>query len=190
MNLLSRMHFLLQYLSDNNVPSAQAYTFAAPAGVPGSLSRTDESSVEPAMLKANASTFFPQSFGVAMTYRTGGIGLWDAASVAADFAGVLVRQAPGISENDQGLTGNVPEQAQVQGLLVRGYISVLCVYGTPVRGAAPYVRSVLTANNMVGIGTFDATGDSSNNVVLTATQATWATDGKDPNNNAELRVYR
>jgi hypothetical protein len=178
------------YLSNNNTPANQAYTFGAPAGIPGAISRADETSVEPAQLIASGSpSATAQAFGLAMVYATGGITQWGGSNVAADFAGVLVRQAPGITDNDSGLTGNIPEAAQIQGLLVRGYVTIYCGYGTPVRGQAPYVRTVATANNM-NVGTFDATSDGSNNVQLSTTQATWATDGKDANNNAELRVYR
>jgi hypothetical protein len=175
-------------ITNNSVPTAQAYTFQAPAGVPGDITRVDESSVEPAMLVAVAAVF-AQSYGIAMVYASGGISQVGAGFAAADFAGVLVRQAPGISESGDGLTGNIPMAVQVQGLLVRGYINVLCVYGTPTRGGVVYVRTISTSNN-TQLGTFDATSDSSNNVALTLTQATWAADGKDANNNAELRVYR
>lgn len=174
-------------ISNNSVPTAQAYTFQAPAGVPGDITSVDESSVEPAMLVAVASVY-AQSFGIAMVYGTGGISQVGAGFAAADFAGVLVRQI-GISESGDGLTGNIPNAVQVQGLLVRGYINVLCVYGTPARGGIVYVRTISTSNN-TSLGTFDATSDSSNNVALSLTQATWAADGKDGNNNAELRVYR
>lgn len=175
-------------IGNNTVPTAQAYTYQAPAGVPGDITRSDESSVEPAMLIAVASVY-AQSYGIAMVYASGGISQVGGAFAAADFAGVLVRQAPGISESGDDLTGNIPNAVQVQGLLVRGYVNVLCVYGSPTRGGVVYVRTVSTSNN-THLGTFDATSDSSNNVALSLTQATWASDGKDGNNNAELRVYR
>lgn len=173
---------------DNAIPSAQAYTYQAPAGVPGDITRPDETNTEPAMLIA-VSTVFAQSYGIAMVYASGGISQVGGSFAAADFAGVLVRQAPGISSNSDALTGNIPNAVQVQALCVRGYINVLCVYGTPARGGIVYVRSVSTGNN-TQLGTFDATSDSSNNVALTATQAEWASDGKDANNNAELRIAR
>lgn len=175
-------------ITNNSVPTAQAYTYSAPAGVPGDITRTDETVTEPARLIA-VSTVFAQSFGIAMVYATGGISQWGGANVQADFAGVLVRQAPGISESSDLLTGNIPNAVQIQAMATRGYINVLCGYGTPVRGAAVYVRTVSTSNNTL-VGTFDATADSSNNVVLTVTQASWASDGKDANNNAELRIAR
>ena len=59
----------------------------------------------------------------------------------------------------------------------------------PARGGVVYVRSISSVNN-TSLGTFDATSDSSNNVALSLTQASWASDGKDANNNAELRIAR
>lgn len=175
-------------IGNNSIPTAQAYTYQAPAGVPGDITRSDESNTEPAMLIA-ISTVYAQSFGIAMVYASGGISQVGAGFAAADFAGVLVRQAPGISESGDGLTGNIPNSVQVQALCVRGYVNVLCVYGSPARGGIVYVRSVSTSNN-TQLGTFDATSDSSNNVALSLTQASWASDGKDANNNAELRIAR
>lgn len=175
-------------IGNNSLPTPQAYTFQAPAGVPGDITRPDESNTEPAMLIA-ISTVYAQSFGIAMVYATGGISQVGSGFAAADFAGVLVRQAPGISESGDGLTGNIPNAVQVQALIVRGYVNVLCVYGTPARGGIVYVRSISTSNNTL-VGTFDATSDSSNNVALSLTQASWASDGKDANNNAELRLAR
>ena len=175
-------------MANNSIPTPQAYTFQAPAGVPGDITRTDESNVEPAMLQA-ISAVYAQSFGIAMVYSAGGISQWGGSNVAADFAGVLVRQAPGISSNSDALTGNVPNPDQVQGLIVRGYVNVVCGYGTPARGGVVYVRTVANGNNGV-VGTFDATSDVGNNVALSATQAEWASDGKDSSNNAELRIAR
>lgn len=176
-------------VSNNSVPSAQAYTFQAPAGVPGDVTRVDESNVEPAMLVAIASVY-AGSYGIAMVYNGDGISQVGAGFAAADFAGVLSRQAPSIDgSNGDALTGTAPLSVQVQGLLVRGYINVLCVYGTPVRGGVVYVRTISSVNN-TQLGTFDATSDSTNNVALSLTQASWASSGKDGNNNAELRVAR
>lgn len=185
---LGLMPTFMNAISNNTVPTAQAYTFQAPAGVPGDITRPDATSTEPAMLVA-VSSVFAQSFGIAMVYGTGGISQVGGGFAAADFAGVLVRQAPGISDSSDGLTGNIPNAVQVQALCVRGYVNVLCVYGSPARGGVVYVRTVSTSNN-TSLGTFDATSDSSNNVALTAAQAEWASDGKDGSNNAELRIAR
>lgn len=167
---------------------APAYLFQAPTGVPGDITRTDESNVEPARLIALASVFV-QSFGVAMRYVTGGIQQWTTGLTKADFAGVLVREVPSISGSvTSGFTDNIPNPDTVSGLLVRGYISVKCTAGTPVRGGVVYVRIVSATDRP--IGAFEADSDGGNSVALDAVQAEWATDGKDADGNAELRVAR
>lgn len=170
--------------------SGSAYLYSAPNGVAGDLTRTDESNVEPAMLVA-VSGVYAQAFGIPVKYVTGGIQQFNGgAEVAGDFAGVLVREAPEISgsQTAQGLGGGVPYSSQVQGLCVRGYVSVLCAAGTPVRGGAVYVQII--ANGGVAVGSFRASADGSNTILLSATQAEWATDGVDSNLNAELRIAR
>jgi hypothetical protein len=165
-----------------------AYLFQAPNGVAGDITRTDVTNVEPAMLKA-VSSVFAQAFGIPMAYVTGGISQWQGSNVAADFAGVLVREVPSIAgSTDQTFPLAVPNPVQPQGLAVRGYVSVLCKVGTPVRGGVVYIRTVASGAKL--IGDFEATSDPGNNVALSATQAEWATDGKDADNNAELRIAR
>lgn len=163
-----------------------SYTFNAPNGVPGDITRTDESNVEPAMMV----TPFPTVFGCGVIYGTGGVKL-PAGDAATAFAGVLVREAPGIANSSasDSLDNAAPLQTQLQGLLVRGYISVNCAAGTPVRGGTVYWQ--VTTNGPILAGSFRADGtDGGNAVALTPAQAEWATDGVDSNKNAELRVAR
>jgi len=165
-----------------------SYLYQAPAGVPGDITRTDESNVEPAMLVA-VSSVYAQAFGIPMVYNSGGISQFATGNVAADFAGVLVREVPSISGSvAQGLDDATPNSAFPQGLCVRGYISVKCTIGTPVRGGVVYVRTVAASGK--AIGDFEATADAGNNVALSLTQASWAVDGKDASNNTELRIAR
>lgn len=167
-----------------------AYLFQAPNGVPGDITRTDESNVEPAMLIA-ASGVFAQAFGIPVKYVAGGIQQFNGgAEVAGDFAGVLIREVPSQSGSvTSGFTDAIPYPSVPQGLCVRGYVSVLCAAGTPARGGIVYVQIV--ANAGVAVGSFRADGvDGGNAIALTATQAEWATDGKDSLNNAELRIAR
>lgn len=157
-----------------------AYLYSAPAGVPGDITRADESDVEPIML--NASTP-PTAYGVPVTISGGQALKWTGSNVAADFAGVLVREVPAIGFGE--LFGDgTPYTKQVQGLCPRGYINVLCPTGTPTRFGPVYVRTVAATGKV--IGDFEATSDPSNNVLLT--NASWASEGKDANNNAELRI--
>lgn len=176
------------------IPSAQAYTFSAPAGVAGDITRTDESNVEPAQLVAVAGVF-PSAFGVPMKYTTGGIQQFNGGGeVAGDFAGVLIREAPGISNalaDDSAAppAGGTPWGTNVPvGLMVRGYCAVVCAHATPARGGVVYIQII--ANGGVAVGAFRADADGGNTVALTAAQAEWASDGKDSNNIAELRVAR
>lgn len=166
-----------------------SYLFEAPNGVAGDITRTDESNVEPAMLVA-VSSVFAQAFGIPMVYVAGGISQYATGNVAADFAGVLVREVPAIGGTGSDLSfATVPYPVVPQGLCVRGYISVLCAAGTPARGGVVYVQVV--ANGPIGIGAFRADGtDGGNAVALTATQAEWASTGVDAFGNAELRIAR
>lgn len=165
-----------------------SYLYQAPAGVAGDVTRTDETNVEPAMLIAVASVF-AQRFGIPMTYQVGGISQYQVGDTAAQFAGVLIREVPSISGNaNQGLDNTIPNPDTVQGLAVRGYVSVKCTIGTPVRGGIVYIRVVAAGPALVG--DFEATADGVNNVALSSTQATWASDGKDADKNAELRIAR
>lgn len=165
-----------------------AYLYSAPAGVPGDITRVDETNVEPARLIATGGTF-AQAFGIPMKYASGGITQMGSGDAATAFAGVLVREVPSISGNTaQGFDDTVPNPNQVNGMAVRGYVSVKCKQGTPARGGIVYVRVEADTGKLVG--DFEAVSDTTKSVALTATQATWATDGKDANNNAELRIAR
>ena len=105
----------------------------------------------------------------------------------ADFAGVLVREAPSIAgSSTQGFADAIPNPDQVQGFIVRGYVSVIVASGTPARGGAVYVQTV--ANGGIAVGAFRTTDDGSNAILLD--NVTWASDGKDSDNNAEIRIAR
>lgn len=180
-----------------------AYTFSAPNGVPGDITRTDECNVEPAMLVpvGTSPAVYAQAFGIPVKYATGtpnGVQQFNGgAETAASFAGVLIREVPQqAASTDLGLfTGTIPNPVQPQGLLVRGYVSVICAVGTPARGGTVYVQIVSDTSGPGGatvpVGAFRADGtDSGNAIALTATQAEWAIDGVDAFGNAGLRVAR
>jgi len=165
-----------------------SYLYQAPAGVPGDITRPDDTNVEPARLIAISGTF-AQAFGIPMKYATGGISQIAAGDAATVFAGVLVREVPSISGNsNQGLDDTIPNSNQINGLAVRGYVSVKCKQGTPARGGVVYMRVEADTGKLVG--DFEAVSDTTKSVALTVTQATWASDGKDADNNAELRIAR
>lgn len=164
-----------------------AYLYRAPSGVPGDVTRTDETNVEPAMLVA-ASSVYAQAFGIPMKYVTGGIQQFNGgAETPASFAGVLIREVPSIAGSiAQGFNDSIPNPLQVQGLAVRGYVSVICLTGTPARGGAVYVQ--IAAQSGRPVGSFHTTDDGADAILLD--NVTWATDGKDADNVAELRIAR
>lgn len=164
-----------------------SYLYQAPAGVAGDVTRPDESNIEPGMLVA-ANSVFAQAFGIPMKYVSGGIQQFNGGAEApGDFAGVLVREVPSVSGSTaQGFADNIPNPLVPQGLMVRGYVSVLCVSGTPARGGAVFVQTV--ANGGVAVGAFRTTDDGANAIELSG--VTWASTGKDADNNAEIRIAR
>jgi len=167
-----------------------SYLYASPSGVPGDVTRTDESNIEPSMLVSP----FPANYGVAVKYATGpggtGVTPFVAADTAAVVAGLLVRAAPGISQsntNEASFTFQ-PNQAEPQGLMTRGYATVLVNAGTPVRGQP--VGIVQTASGGHPAGAFEV-AVTGNNIPLTGTIGgnwTWAADGVDANGFAEIRI--
>lgn len=169
-----------------------AYLKQAPVGIPGDITRTDETNVEPIMLVA-ASTVFAQAFGIPLKYVAGGAQQFNGgAETAASFAGVLVREVPsiaGTAASDLTFDGTVPNPLQPQGMAVRGYVSVKCTQGTPARGGIVYVR-IAAGSGLRVVGAFEAVSDGGNSVALSAAQAEWATDGMDTDLNAELRIAR
>lgn len=166
-----------------------AYLRSAPVGIPGDITRVDETAVEPLKFLEAAC---PAVFGFPYVFIAGAPTKWSGSSVAVDFAGVLVREVPAIagsSASDDTFAGTQPWFKQVLGGVSRGYIAVKCAAGTPARNGVVYVQ--VTANGGVAVGEFRADGtDSGNAVALTNTQASWASDGKDADLNAELRIAR
>ncbi len=176
-----------------------AYLKNAPAGFAGEVTRVDEANIEPAMQVAVSSVYPLVGYGVKFNQPVAGVtGIsvpnGDAATA---FAGVMVREVPGISNSSADDTSLAPQTPLVTvpvGLMVRGYASVVCAAGTPARNGTVYWQ--VSTNNGVNAGSFRADGtDGGNAVALTNTQASWAsdgvgTDGSGNTNIAELRVAR
>jgi hypothetical protein len=174
----------------------QAYRFQAPTGVPGDIDRVDESSVEPALQAVQGSDYPVVGMGVQYTSDGDGIQV-PSGGAATAFAGVMIREVPQIansSASDATFDPTTPLVSVPVGLLVRGYVAVKCVAGTPVRGGVVYWQ--VTDHSGVKAGSFRADGtDSGNAVALTATQAEWAVNGVGPDASgstdiAILRVAR
>lgn len=168
-----------------------SYLYQAPSGVPGDITRVDDSSVEPVMLVSP----FPANFGLAMKYAVGANGTGVTPMVAADaaavFCGILTRAVPGISQSSVNESVNTfqPNQAEPNGLCKRGYVCVFVNAGTPVRGQPVFI--VQTASGGHPAGSFETTSNAGANVALSATivgNVTWASDGVDSNGFGEVRI--
>lgn len=169
-----------------------SYLYRAPAGIPGEVTRPDETTVEPGILSID---FTPAAYGLALKTTGGGsttfqtMGAAGTADTAIYFYGVLSRIAPSVSSNVAGsntYAGAGPNVASTQGVVTRGYVNVLCPTGTPIRGSNVYVVVVAYANQP--IGSFSAAINGTNTVLLP--NVIWASDGKDAQNNAEIRIAR
>lgn len=166
-----------------------SYLKNAPAGIPGDITRPDNTVVEPGNIVANGSAAFPQGFGIPLKAKSDGAGFqsYDGLTpeTAASFYGVLARSVPQESNSLNESFGNVvPNPDQVNDIVVRGYVNVLCTAGTPVRGGAVYIRIVSATGRP--IGAFEANSDGGNSILQP--DICWASNGKDSSNNAELSI--
>jgi hypothetical protein len=151
-----------------------------PFGFAGSYSRQPDTIID-SMPLDSASANVP--FGMALVPGSGGtVKLTVAASVAADFVGVAVREVKTTGYNEVGQY--VPGEAVP--VIKRGCVNVLCQNGTPAYDGDVYMRVALNASypNAV-IGGFEAASDTTNSVKLTNVKWKGAADS---NGIAEIRI--
>lgn len=163
--------------------------YTAPAGIAGAITRVDDTTVEPGFF---AAANFPTLFGqpVKVEAGTGKFLLMGASSVVGDFYGVVAREVPSLGTATAGqLFGQGgPNPAYAHGIVTRGFMNVLCVVGTPVRGQPVYVR-IVDAGAGKAVGQFEATADGANNLLIPG--LSWAVNGKEASTNvAEIRLDR
>lgn len=156
--------------------------FRATSGVAGDVTRPDDTIVESGLLNASQA---PDAFGVPLKIASGKFEAVETGDAATDFYGILSRVAPSISGSlDQTFAGATPNTDSVQGIVVRGYVNVLCTVGTPARGGAVFMR--VTAATGKAVGDLEATADGADSVALAG--VIWAVDGKDADNVSEIRI--
>lgn len=125
-----------------------AYQFRMPAGIPGAVNRTDQSTIEPIALDATFPFLAYGRFG-----KTSASGTFiplianDAASV---ITGLLVRPFP-TNSSQNGLGVSTPPQAGGIGdRMKRGYMTVALNWGAAVKDGQVYVCNVASGNQVVG----------------------------------------
>lgn len=156
----------------------------APAGFPGAITRPDETVVESAMMNPDPDKV-PRAFGDAVKMVDGKLERIAAGDTGAQVYGVLARTTPSIA-GDMGQTfaDAKPDSAQLQGVVVKGYVNVRCPTGNPARGAAVYIRKNETST--VKAGEFSATAGANFDQLP---RAVFAEAGKDGENIAEIRLH-
>lgn len=122
--------------------------YRASSGVAGDVTRPDDTVVEPGLLNAAKA---PTAFGAPVKIVSGKFEKIEASDAATVFAGVLSRIAPSIAgDTAQTFASGTPNTNSVQGIVVKGYVNVVCTIGTPARGGTVYMRVVAGAGKAVG----------------------------------------
>ena len=156
--------------------------YRASSGVAGDVTRPDNTVVESGLLNAAQA---PGAFGAPVKLVSGKFEKIAASDAATVFAGILSRIAPSIAGDlVQTYAGGTPNADSVQGIVVKGYVNVVCTQGTPARGGQVYMR--ITADTGKLVGDLETAADTGKCVALSG--VTWAVDGKDANNVTEIRI--
>lgn len=156
--------------------------YRASSGVAGDVTRPDNTVVESGLLNASAA---PTAFGAPVKLVSGKFEKIASGDAATVFAGILSRIAPSIAGDlVQTFAGGTPNADAVQGIVVKGYVNVVCTQGTPARGGQVYMR--ITADTGKLVGDLETAADAGKCVALSG--VTWAVDGKDASNVTEIRI--
>jgi hypothetical protein len=162
-----------------------AYAKRAPAGSPGDISRNVIANIPPRDL---STTNPPTYYGAPVKMVANVAEAIEAGDTAANFYGVIVRQAYGVDGPplviNPGFGAGTPDPAVEASIMTAGYILVTCNVGTPEIDAPVYMRVV--AAPPLEIGDFEATPDGINNVLLS--NVTFSVAGTDPSNVTEIFI--
>ncbi|AMG44713.2 hypothetical protein AL520_09230 [Achromobacter xylosoxidans] len=141
-----------------------AYVYRMPSGIPGDVSRKENSVVETQIL--NASLPFA-AYGLVGKMAAGKFVPFAGGEAATDAYGVLVRPFPTNSGTD-GLGTATPPTSGPGDVLRRGYITIKLNGGATVAaGGQVYVRVAAAASGKP-LGGFEGAADSTNTVAINA----------------------
>ena len=156
-----------------------AYTFRMPAGIPGTVNRTEIATVEAQFY--DMTTPF-SAFGLAAKIGSNGkmqpVGAGDAATAVY---GWLCRVYPGNPNNDALGTGTPPQTGSIYAsgecnILRRGYMMVLLNGATAATKGGPVYIRVAAAATGKPIGGVEAASDSTNTILVPNCMFTGAAD--------------
>lgn len=130
-----------------------SYLYRMPAGIPGEITRSDQSAIEAQTVTAAGASGSPAAYGVAVMLDsgTGLIRSVLANDIIASVYGWLVRPYP-TNAGNEGLGVGTPANAAGSScnVLRRGYLNVFLARGTAVKGAPVFVRRVADTGKLVG----------------------------------------
>lgn len=153
-------------------------------GYPGSFARNGDCIIRNRLIKPTDET--GPAFGDPVVLNADNtFSKFGAANVAADFAGVAVREVKQAA--DYYPASGVYNPGDPCDAIQRGAVSVVCNVGNPTSGGKVYIR--ITENGAIPagvVGGFEAAADGVNTVELTNCE--WASDSKDANNVTELTI--
>ncbi|WP_249205087.1 hypothetical protein [Achromobacter sp. Marseille-Q0513] len=141
-----------------------AYLYRMPSGIPGDVSRKENSVVEAQIL--NASLPF-SAYGLVGKMAAGKFVPFAGGEAATDAYGVLVRPFPTNSGTD-GLGTATPPTSGPGDVLRRGYITVKLNGGATVAAGGPVYVRVAAAASGKPLGGFEGAADSTNTVAINA----------------------
>lgn len=141
-----------------------AYVYRMPSGIPGDVSRKENSVVETQIL--NASLPF-SAYGLVGKMAAGKFVPFAGGEAATDAYGVLVRPFPTNSGTD-GLGTATPPTSGPGDVLRRGYITVKLNGGATVAAGGPVYVRVAAAASGKPLGGFEGAADSTNTVAINA----------------------
>ena len=150
-------------------------------GYAGTVTRTADSIIQNRLAANNISFGAPVVLTSSNTFDNTG-----AATTAADFAGIAVREV--VQANQYDPQSNAAYLAgKPCDVLTRGQVSVKCQRGTPASGGAVYLRVALNASYPTCVvGGLEASSDTTNTVQLTNCE--WTTGMIDSNLITEMTI--
>ncbi len=136
-----------------------AFKYRMPAGIPGSVTRTEHATIEPGIVDAAGT---PAAFGSFVKVVAGKVRAIAADDTAAVVYGLLVRSFPTQASQD-GLGASTPP-AGSGSVMRRGYMTVLLTQGSAARNSPVHLRVVAAAGK--AIGDIEAVADGTNSFVV------------------------
>lgn len=159
----------------------QAFLYRMPSGIPGAVSRNSAFTIEPNIPSTtNVLTNYGNPVALDASQHVRPI---IAGDVAASVYGFLARAFP-TNSSAQGIGVATPPTSGPVDVMKMGYMNIAVTNGTPVKGGAVYIRTVVNASlPNTYIGDVEAAADSTNSFVL---PGAYFTGGVDADGNSEI----